>query len=313
MTEVPSQVAYHPGLHRFALFLACYTPLLLLAGALVTSTGSSLSVPDWPLSFGTFFPKMQGGVLFEHGHRLIAGSVAILTLALALYTQRFESRPWVKKLAWTALAAVLLQAVLGGLTVLLQLPTQISVSHAGLAQVFFGLVVTLAVVTSRGWMEAKAGRPAEAPFPIPKAAAGVTALVYLQILVGAVTRHSGAGLAIKNFPLSDEGGLFPADWPAPVLLQFSHTRVGALLVLLLVNLLAYQVCKTHPEERGLFWPAAAAGLLVWLQCSLGLLILITQKAIVPTSVHVLVGAALLASLVILTLNSSRIFQKGTAS
>src|SRR6185369_13357368 len=103
---------FQPGLHRFALATAGCSFILLLAGALVTSTGSSLSVPDWPLSFGTFFPKMTGGVLFEHGHRMVAGTVAVLTLGLALTVQKRESRGWVKVLAWSALGAVLAQAVL---------------------------------------------------------------------------------------------------------------------------------------------------------------------------------------------------------
>src|ERR1041385_3830082 len=97
---------YHAGLHRFALVTAGCTFLLLLAGALVTSTGSSLAVPDWPLSFGKFFPQMTGGVLFEHGHRMVAGTVAALTAGLAIALQRLEARVWVRRLAWTALGAV---------------------------------------------------------------------------------------------------------------------------------------------------------------------------------------------------------------
>src|SRR5260370_5855279 len=112
MTE--SVLHYQPGLHRYAFLTACCTFVLLLAGALVTSTGSSLAVPDWPLSFGKFFPPMQGGVLFEHGHRMVAATVATLMLGLAILVQIKESRSWVKKLAWIAMGAILLQAVLGG-------------------------------------------------------------------------------------------------------------------------------------------------------------------------------------------------------
>ena len=311
LSQTPAPSAYHAGLHRFALFLACYTPFLLLAGALVTSTGSSLAVPDWPLSFGTLFPKMQGGVLFEHGHRLIAGSVALLTVGLAITIQRIERRLWVKKLGWSALAAVLLQAVLGGMTVLLHLPTWISVSHAGLAQIYFCLVVTLALVTSKSWIEEKPHRLVDRPGSIRKWATWTTVLVYFQIIVGAITRHSGAGLAIPDFPLVN-GGLFPADWNFLTAIQFTHTRIGASLVLLFVAHTAYRACVHFPEEKGLFWPAATAGFLVWVQCFLGLMILVTEKAIVPTSVHVLVGAGLLASMVVFTLKSHQLFQKGSA-
>ena len=303
-----SDSKFNSGLHRYALLTAGCTFVLLLAGALVTSTGSSLAVPDWPLSFGKLFPEMKGGVLFEHGHRMVAGTVAFLMLGLMVVTQRVEKRLWVKRLAWTAMGAILLQAVLGGVTVLLHLPTQVSVAHAGLAQIFFCLIVTLALVTSKGWMEETPGRISSADPSLKRWALASTIIIYFQILVGAVTRHSGAGLAIPDFPLSFRG-IIPSDFSPLVLLQFSHTRIGAGLVLILVNATSYRFCKNFPEEKGLFWPAAAAGLFVWLQCFLGILIILTQKAIVPTSFHVLMGAATLASMLILTLKSYQLFKK----
>ena len=312
MASAETQPTYHPALHRYALVTAGCTFLLLLAGALVTSTGSSLAVPDWPLSFGTFFPKMTGGVLFEHGHRMVAGTVSILMLGLALYTQKTEERGWVRRLAWIAMGAILLQAVLGGVTVLLHLPTQVSVAHAGLAQIFFCLIVTLALVTSKGWVEEKPNRLTDRPSPLRRWALWTTALVYCQIVVGAVTRHSGAGLAIPDFPLSF-GALLPPEWTTAIALQFSHTRIGASLVLLFVSHTAYRVCFHFPEERGLFLPAAAAAFFVWLQCFLGLLIIATSKDVVPTSSHVIIGAATLASMLVLTLNCFHLFKKGTAS
>ncbi|HEY5038789.1 MAG TPA: COX15/CtaA family protein [bacterium] len=307
-----SKILFRVVLHRYALVTACCTFVLLLAGALVTSTGSSLAVPDWPLSFGKFFPPMTGGVLFEHGHRMVAFTVACLMTGLAFYTQRVEQRAWVKRLAWAALGAVVLQAVLGGVTVLLHLPTQVSVAHAGLAQIFFCLIVTLALVTSKGWIEEQPHRLTDRRSPIRLWAAWTTALVYLQIVIGAVTRHSGAGLAIPDFPLSF-GQILPPDWSSLIALQFSHTRVGALTILILVTHTSYRVCFHFPEEKGLFWPAAAAGLVVWFQCFLGMLIIFTQKAIVPTSVHVVIGGALLASMLVLTLKSHQLFRKETVS
>jgi len=283
--------------------------MLLLAGALVTSTGSSLAVPDWPLSFGKFFPSMTGGVLFEHGHRMIAGMVALLTLGLTIYVQKVEKRSWVKKLAWSAVGAVLLQAVLGGATVLLHLPTEVSVAHAGLAQIFFSLIITLTLVTSMLWLEITPGKLSTAPTMIPNFALVTTVLIYFQIVVGAVTRHSGAGLAIPDFPLSF-GQVFPPDGSPLILLQFTHTRVGAFLVLVCVNAIAFKVCSSYTEEKALFVPAATAAFLVWMQCFLGMLVIFTQKSIVPTSVHVIIGAALLASMLVLTLNGFRIFRKG---
>lgn len=305
-----SNPKFNSTLHRYALVTAGCTFVLLLAGALVTSTGSSLAVPDWPLSFGKFFPEMKGGVLFEHGHRMVAGTVALLMLGLAVVTQKVEGRLWVKRLAWSAMGAIILQAVLGGVTVLLHLPTQVSVAHAGLAQIFFCLIVTLALVTSKGWIEETPNRIIPSSPSLQRWALGTTILIYFQILIGAVTRHSGAGLAIPDFPLSF-GGLIPTDGTPLVLLQFSHTRIGASLVLVLVNITCFRFCKNYPEEKGLFGPAAAAGFLVWFQCFLGMLIIITRKAIVPTSVHVIIGAATLASMLVLTLKSFQLFKKET--
>jgi heme A synthase len=185
---------YRSRLHGYALLTAGCTFILLLAGALVTSTGSSLAVPDWPLSFGKFFPEMKGGVLFEHGHRMVAGTVALLTLGLAVYTQLVEKRSWVKKLAWCALGAVLLQAVLGGVTVLLHLPTEVSVAHAGLAQIFFCLIISLSLVTSKNWIENWDRKIKSTTGSIRTAALTTTIIIYFQILIGrGITRHSGFG------------------------------------------------------------------------------------------------------------------------
>jgi cytochrome c oxidase assembly protein subunit 15 len=302
---------YQPILHRYAFITAVCTFVLLLAGALVTSTGSSLAVPDWPLSFGKFFPEMRGGVLFEHGHRMVAGTVALLMTGLAITTQLVEKRSWVKKLAWSALGAVLLQAVLGGITVLLHLPTQVSVAHAGLAQIFFCLIISLTLVTSKSWVDGE-GQPITRSGSFHTIATIVTGLIYCQILVGAVTRHSGFGLAIPDWPLSN-ARILPAEWTPAVILQFTHTRIGASIILILVNWLAYRVCIAYAQEKLLFWPAACAALLVWLQCFLGILVIASEKSIIPTSVHVIIGAALLTSMLVLTLNSFRLFRKGNPS
>src|SRR5262249_11481261 len=167
------------GLHRFAVATAGATFVLLFLGGLVTSTGSGLAVPDWPLSFGQVFPKMQGGVLFEHGHRLFASLVGTLTVILALWTVLKEQRPGVRVLGLLALFAVILQGVLGGVTVLYKLPLAVSVTHACLAQTFFCLTVTLAVVTGRSWA---ALVPRETGDPSLPVLAGVTTgIVFVQV------------------------------------------------------------------------------------------------------------------------------------
>ena len=218
-----------PRLHRFAVLVAGATFLLVIAGGLVTSTGSGLAVPDWPLSFGQVFPKLEGGVLFEHGHRMVAAAVGLLTAVLAAWAWRREPRRWVRRLGLAALGAVVLQGMLGGTTVLLRLPSSVSVAHAGLAQVFFCLTVALAVVTSAWWADAK---PASAPEPGAPTTRTLTlaaaTVVYAQILLGAVVRHTGAGLVIPDFPLA-YGRLWPEIASPLVAYQMAH-RVGALVV-----------------------------------------------------------------------------------
>ncbi|HUK83344.1 MAG TPA: heme o synthase [Verrucomicrobiae bacterium] len=185
-------------LHRFACLVAAATFLLIVAGASVTSNRAGLAVPDWPTTYGQFmysFPisKMVGGILYEHGHRLIASAVGLMTIVLALWLVRVERRRWLRRLGIAALAAIIAQGVLGGLTVKLLLPPPISIAHASLAEAFFCVVITIAVLTSRTWTTSI---PTETP-----AAAGMQRLslatavaIYIQLVLGAVIRHSDAAI-----------------------------------------------------------------------------------------------------------------------
>src|SRR6185503_14586510 len=151
-------------LHRFTLLVAASTALLIFAGGLVTSTGSGLSVPDWPTTYGWWmwtFPldKMVGGIFYEHTHRLIASTVGFLILVLAFWLWRTEERRWLQRLGYLALGAVVTQGVLGGVTVLWYLPDPISIAHAGLAQLIFCLAVSIALFTSSGWLRAGSAQP----------------------------------------------------------------------------------------------------------------------------------------------------------
>lgn len=174
-------------LHRYAVLTACATFCLLIAGGLVTSTDSGLAVPDWPLSYGTWNPPMVGGILFEHGHRMIAGAVGLLILGLAVWTGRAEPRRWVRRLGYAALGAVIVQALLGGATVLLLLPPQISISHAMLGQGTFCLTVALAWALGGRWPR----DPGTSTTRFQSAALGTAVLAALQLFLGAVIRHTG--------------------------------------------------------------------------------------------------------------------------
>ena len=151
------EAVYHPGLHRFAIFISVWVFLLIVAGALVTSNDAGLSVPDWPTSFGSLYkiPPMTGGVQYEHIHRMIAQVSGVLTIIFAVWTQVTYRRSLarLKMLAWANVALVIAQGVLGGLTVLNLLPWWVSTLHAVLGQTYFALATLLAIFVSRGWIE----------------------------------------------------------------------------------------------------------------------------------------------------------------
>jgi cytochrome c oxidase assembly protein subunit 15 len=277
------------------------TLCLIFIGGLVTSTGSALAVPDWPLAFGHLIPKLTGGVRFEYGHRVAAGIVSILTLVLAIWTWRVEARGWVRKLALGAFALVLVQAVLGGITVLLELPLAIAVTHAATAQAFFCLIVTLAVVTNSRFALSSAHHPAERYSWVATLGTLTTAAVYIQILLGAVMRHLGAGLAIPDFPLS-YGHLIPPLDSGFVIINFAH-RCGALVVLLMVCWTAAAVWRNSADEPQVRRPAIALLALVVLQITLGALTIWSGRAVIPTTAHVATGAAVLATSLMLTIRA----------
>jgi len=294
---------YRKGLHAYAVAVAVATGCLLFVGGLVTSTGSALAVPTWPLDAGTLFPHMAGGVLFEMGHRLVAGTVGLLTVGLAVWVWLAESRRWVRVLGVTAAVTILLQALLGGLTVLLRLPLAMAIAHAGVAQIMFAVSVTIALVTSRGWLEARARAP-DAGSPSLRTLTAVTvAAVYLQILVGALVRHTGAGLAIPDFPLAF-GRLVPPLASRLVLYDFAH-RAGALVVTVLAVWTAGAVLRRHRDAPPLARPALLLIVLLGWQIFLGATIVLSARAVIPTTTHVVSGALILVTALVLALRVRR--------
>jgi cytochrome c oxidase assembly protein subunit 15 len=215
-----------------------------VAGALVTSNDAGLAVPDWPTSFGSLHrvPPMVGGVFYEHGHRMVAQFVGLLTILLAVWTQRVERRPWMRKLGWAALGAVIFQGILGGITVLTFLPWYISSLHAFGAQTFFSLTVLIALFTSRGWVE---GGPRQVMssglLRLPGLSMLVVAALYAQLLTGAAFRHGGVSFlphvvsavvvtaillwAITRV-LTQHSGVSDLRRPATVMLALLVTQIG---------------------------------------------------------------------------------------
>jgi heme a synthase len=294
----------NPALHRFAQLTACATFVLIVAGGLVTSTGSSLAVPDWPLSYGQFFPPMVGGIFYEHGHRMIAGTTAILTAILAAWLWLREPRRWLARLGLVCVGVVLFQAVLGGITVLFLLPPAVSVSHAATAMVFFCLTSSVALFTSRDWTQGVPRRDADQPSPPFGLAATALVAIYLQILLGALMRHTGSGLAIPTFPLAF-GRLVPPLEDFGVQINFAH-RVGAVVVTVLVSAVVARIVRSERGEPRLIRPALLLlGLLV-AQITLGAFTIWTAKAVEPTTAHVATGALMLVVTLRIALQARRL-------
>ncbi len=284
------------ALHLFCVLLAVCTFLLIIAGGLVTSHDAGLSVPDWPLSYGQWMPQMVGGIFWEHSHRMIAASVGMLTVILTCWLFLVGAERRLKRLGLLALVAVVSQGVLGGLTVLLELPVTVSVLHALLAQGFFCIVISLALFTSRSWPPAPvdALTPAQPPFRTVRL---LTLGLFVQLLLGAVLRHSGTIDGVKATRVD--------------FLALAVHLAGALLVAGLIAAVGLPILKIESTGPTAWLSSLLLGLLV-VQLGLGVGALMVRlqagDRIQPmpvdvgvTTAHVAVGALMLASSLMLTL------------
>jgi cytochrome c oxidase assembly protein subunit 15 len=292
-------------LRRFTKLTALSTLFLIFAGAMVTSTASGLAVPDWPLSYGKVFPPMVGGIFFEHGHRMIATVVGLFVLIQAFWLQMAEPKPLVRMLGWLALAAVVIQGVLGGLTVLFLLPVAISAGHASLAQFFFCVAVAIAFLTSRfsdGLREA----PRSAGLrTISKL---LVAAVFVQIVIGALMRHLGAGMAIADFPLSF-GKLVPAFTSTAIAVNYAHRAWGIVVGVAILALGPMVLRRAAGPLRGIYATLMSA---IVLQIVFGAYTVWTVKSPVITSIHVMFGAFVLANALVFALVAHRMERAGSA-
>jgi cytochrome c oxidase assembly protein subunit 15 len=281
---------YNRGLHCFAIVLACWTFLLIIAGALVTSNDAGLSVPDWPTSFGSLYkiPKLVGGVKFEHTHRMIAQVAGLLTIVLAVWTWRAEKRRWMRVLGWGALGTVIAQGILGGLTVLFYLPPPISSAHAALAQTFFCIAVAIAVFTGQKWVEEQPRVEFDTRRPSLFTLTLFSIFVlYVQLILGAMFRHHGLSW-----------------WP--------HV-LHAVVVSFVLAWTAVRALTVYSNIEAVRRPAIVMLSLVIAQLCLGFTAFLTRVSwgrdavqpelpmVVSTVTHVAVGALLLASAVILAI------------
>src|SRR5229473_5514410 len=178
--------AYHPGVHKFAVFVVCWTILLFVAGALVTSRDAALSVPTWP---GPVMPPMVGGVFYEHSHRMIAGALGIFTLILAVLVWTTEKRSWLRWFSAVAVGGVVVQAILGGQVVIRLLHYWLPVMHACFAQIMFGAILSIAVFTSKWWITDRPQLEDRGSPSIHSLALLNAGVIFLQVFLGAGFRH----------------------------------------------------------------------------------------------------------------------------
>jgi heme A synthase len=279
----------HSGAFKLSV---AWTLLLLFLGSVVHATGSSLACPDWPTCFGTMMPEMKGGVFWEHLHRLVAGGLVLLWgLATWLaYRETYRERRWVFRAALVGIGLLLIQSLFGGLTVIFRLPDLISTTHLGLALLFLSLATVLASATSRY----EAGAPTPDASRARAGAGLVAGLVFVQSVLGGLVRHMDAGMACPDVPLC-LGKLVPPLENRLIAIHFLHRALGAAVTLAVIGL-AWWAARAEVPPPIRSW-SVWAGVLALIQLTLGVVSVLTGLAVVPVSLHTLIAASLLATLV----------------
>jgi heme A synthase len=273
--------------HRFAQISVVATFLLLLIGGTVNPTGSSLACPEPTLiCHGQLFPPMVGGVLYEHGHRLVATSVGILQIVLTILLWR--RRPALRWLGVAALVIVSVQGTLGGITVAYELPTAVSVAHLMTAFAYFALLMFLA------WRTRPPSKEPAAPRDLGRARRWIAVAMGalgVQIFLGGLVRHTGGALACLDLPLCFGRVLPPLDTPVALQAHMLHRLVGVLvgLVVIAAAVAVYRQARGWRAIRAL---AVAAPILVLMQVALGVATILTLRN-VPIAVAHFGGAAAL--------------------
>ncbi|MEM7495437.1 MAG: COX15/CtaA family protein [Myxococcota bacterium] len=290
MVKAARQAQAVPWPGKVALVLVGATAVLLAVGAVVNPMGASLACPDWvflPTCDGKVFPPMVGGVLFEHGHRLWATLVGMLTVVVALGAWGGGDRT-TRVLGLVAVGLVVLQGTLGGVTVLLKLHPLVSTLH--LVTAFAFLCLTLELAHRLGGLGSLATFP-YAPRRLARATLGVA---FLQVALGGAVRHMGAAMACGI----DWIGCGPAWWPSHGLghLHMTHRLVGYLLAAKVLLLCA----RAHGRARGTvqrMWAWLPTGL-VAAQVVLGWLSVASLRSVAWVVLHTC-GAVLLVGVLFL--------------
>ncbi len=308
----------NPSLAWFAKLVVAMTFVLIFIGGHTTTAGAGMAFPDWPLSNGSLNPTgwLTNFFMFlEHSHRLTAGLVATMVAVLFAWilVKRKSVIQGALPLAGCALAGVLAQAVLGGLRVILDpqgiaattsnIATTFRVLHGCVAQIELCLLVALAALLSPAWNQIRTSPKMSG---IAKLGRIAIALVFLQLIVGAAMRHLGAGLAIPTFPqAASDGSWMPKIHNPYVDLNFTHTRFGSVIVTLLLLHLAASAFRKSEGDVHIQRPAMLLGALILAQFTLGMFVIWHVRPPLLTTLHVVNGAAVLATCVLLTVRASR--------
>ncbi len=301
-------------LHQFAVGLCCYTVVLLVAGALVTSNNAADSVPDWPLAYGRLIPPMVGGIRYEYSHRVIAGLAGILTLVLAIWIARVDKRRWARRLGWTALGLVVAQAVLGGIRVLEGHAAISATAHAILGQIFFITLISIALFTSAWWQRNEPSLSDTAAPQVTTLAVWTTAIIFVQLILGAAFRHRAFKIIPDMFGISATA---PSTRSAALNLEVLPHIIGACVVTFMVIWVGRVAKKRFGDapaiRRSVFWLHSAFGTQILLGIAAYGAVMSSADATQPglayvilSVAHVAVGALLLASSLLLTLVAYRL-------
>jgi cytochrome c oxidase assembly protein subunit 15 len=303
-----SAPAYQPALAWFTALAGAWVFVLVMLGAFTTSIGAGMVFPDWPLSHGSINPAgwlTDLAMFAEHSHRLSAGVMSLLTVAIAVVMHRRESRPWLRRLAVFAVGLVLAQALVGGLRVLLDhlhietvntsVGRMFAMAHACLAQIYICTLLALVLPVTRPWVERSASAASGEGVRWRGLSVGCVVLLLVQLAIAAVMRHSFAGLAIPTFPWSTPAGdLLPADWNFRVGIHFAH-RAMAIVLSVAIVWLAVRIHRDPTAGRAARAVSLGLVLLLVVQIVLGAASVLTYRHAYVTTAHVLVGALMLAS------------------
>ena len=307
-------ISFHIIAKVLSIILVVSILVLIFAGALVKSHEVGLSVPDWPTTYGYQmfqfpFSDMVGGIFYEHGHRMIATMVGFMTLILSIIVYLSDNELWLKKLTFFALGLVIIQGLFGGLTVLLYLPAYISIIHAILAQTFFVLIIYISFSLSK--KDALKLDNLSNVSDLKTPAYFVAISIYIQLILGAIMRHTESGLAIPDFPLSGGYIIPPFNQSMIETIQSMHFdagiqfvelyqiiihyfhRLGAFIVTLSIGYFSYRVAQLKLSFSIVHKLTLSIILFLLIQIFLGAMTIWTVKNPLITSFHVLNGAIIL--------------------